>query len=280
MGVRYLKDLLFRFVLLAVTSLPLIALAHLLATIMLRGGEALLKGGIQFLTSLPPRPGSGEVGGIGPSLVGTLILTLMSTALGFPISVALGVLIFEFPNSLVARAARLVSESLMELPTILVGMLVYVLIVVPSGTFSALAGAVALAVIMVPYVTTYVEESLKAVPSTYREAAYALGLSRGKVVFKIVLGIARRGVLAGGIMGVARAMGETAPLLFTVGGVRNHYVLNPLRPSDAIPLLIYEYATSPYPNWHLVAWGAALTLVATYFAVFFLSRLVVKEVGV
>ncbi|MCD6324110.1 MAG: ABC transporter permease subunit, partial [Desulfurococcales archaeon] len=248
--------------------------------VILEGSAALIKAGPEFLTSLPPSPISGGLGGIGPSLVGTLILMTLTSLIGLPVAFLIAVLAVEFPATLLSRAVNLVVRSFSGIPTVLVGIVTYSILVVPTRTFSLIAGVAALTIVSLPYIYVNIEAALSSIPRTYREAAYGLGLTRFQAVTKVFAGIARKGIITGLLIGLAKASGETAPLLFTIGGLRHVYFTGLLGPADAIPLLIYDFATSPYENYHKVAWGAALILLMLYIALFATFRSMVKGVVV
>ena len=275
---RLALDKIFTLAVIIVALAGIIPLLHLLATVAVRGGEAILRAGPGFFTELPAPPGSRRLGGAAPALAGSLVLAVMSTAIGVPLAFGAALFLYEFRGTRLARAARAFLMSLLEIPTVLVGILVYVLLVVPLHGQSLLAGSLALAIVMLPYVATYVESALRQVPQTYREAGLALGLTRAQVALRIVAGIARRGILAGLIIGLSKAIGETAPLLFTVGGARSSVNINPLRPGDAAPLLIFHYAQTPYDNWRMLAWGASLVLVAAVLLIYVVAKAFVREV--
>lgn len=261
-------------------SLALLALApivHLILEALVRGGSVLLRAGLKFFTETPPPPGS-RVYGILTSLAGSLELAALSAGIGIPLAFMAALLAVEFPSSLPGRVVRILSRTLLEVPTVIVGMFVFVVLVEPMGGPSILAGAVSLALVMLPYVVTYTESALRSVPQTYREAGYALGMTRAQVAFKVVVPIAGRGIATGFILGLAKALGETAPLLFTLGRARNELNLNPLGPGDSIPLLIYDYASAPYENMREVAWGAALVLILIILVLQAVSRLAAREV--
>lgn len=274
---RLLKDAAFRALVVILGLLALAPLFHVIYTVTVKGAPVVARAGLEFFTGTPAPPGSDRLGGIAPALVGSAWLALLSTLIGIPLAFLLALFLYEFRDSRLARAARVFVMSLLEIPTILVGMLVYTVIVVPMGGFSVAAGAVALAIVMLPYVATYVERALDSVPATYREAALSLGLTRARTAL-IIAGLARRGILAGFLIGFAKAIGETAPLLFTVGSARNSVSLSPLEPGDAVPLLIFQFVATPYENWVDLAWGAAFVLTLTVLLVMIVLRAVVKEV--
>ena len=281
--IRRVKERLF----LALVSLLALAavapLFHILATLALRGLGAIVEAGPGFFTQAPAAPGSGELGGIGPALLGTVWLGLVSALLGVPLAVLTGVFIVEYRGSLLAGLVRLSTSSLVEVPTVLIGMLVFLLIVKPMGHYSILAGAVAVSLVMLPYTVSYVERALSQVPHTYREAGYAMGMTRSQVAYRVAVAIARRGVAAGVLVGVSKALSETAPLLFTLGSARGVYPTSPgslLEPGDAVPLLIFQLAQTPYENWQELAWGAGLVLTLLVLLLFTLVKLLVREVRV
>ncbi len=274
---RDLKEKAFLSIVIILSVAAILPVFHVFLSIVWNGAPVLASAGLRFLTDVPPPPKSG-LGGIAPSLAGTLFLAFLSSIIGIPLSFLAAVFAVEFPDNFIARGVRTVSKALLEIPSVVVGMLIYVVIVLPTHSFSILAGSLALTIIMIPYVTTYVEQALEGVPFTYREAGFALGLSRPKVVFRILTGIARRGILTGILIGFAKVVGETAPLLFTLGRDRLSLPLSPLDHGDSISLLIFDFAQTPYRNFHQVAWGAALILVLIFLGIFLLSRRYAKEV--
>lgn len=252
---------------------------HMLVTIVIRGSGAIAKVGlVDFLTMPPPPPESGRLGGIGPAIMGTAILIALSALIGVPLSLALAVLAVEFSESLTSRAVRYLVKALVGVPTIAVSMLVYTLIVVPMGGASAMAGGIALAIVLLPYATTYIETCFESVSREYRDAGYALGMKRALVVLKIVLPMAKRCVVTSIILSIARALGETSPLLFTAGSAHYTYPTSLTDPVSSITLLIFEFGLSPFRNLIEIAWGAALVLTLTYLLVLTTVKLSVKGV--
>ncbi len=228
---------------------------------------------VAFFTQRP-KP-VGEVGGgVQPALVGTLILAAVSGAIAIPIGIAAAIFVVEYRSGRFAAPVRFAAELIAGLPSIVIGVFVWALLVRGFiGHFAAIAGAVALAVIMVPIVARTVEEVLRLVPTSLREAALALGAPKWKVIVRIVLPTARAGVITASILALARAAGETAPLLLTALG-NDFFSTDLLRPIGALPLQIYRYALSPYDDWHLKAWGASLLLVLVVGAIGVLLRFV------
>ena len=205
-----------------------------------------------------PRP-VGEGGGIGNAILGTAVLLLMASAFGMPIGIAVGVFLSEFGKGKFATLVRFVVDTLTGIPSIVTGVFVYAIIVLPLKHFSALAGGVALALIMIPIVARTTEEMIKLVPQSLREGALALGAPQWRVTLGIVIPAAASGIATGAMLAVARVSGETAPLLFTAFGSRFfNYRLD--QPIASLTVQIYNYAISPYDEWHAQAWAATLVL--------------------
>ncbi|WP_304241113.1 phosphate ABC transporter permease PstA [Gracilinema caldarium] len=213
-----------------------------------------------FFTQIP-KPYGEEGGGIAPAIMGTLIMLLVAALIAIPIGVATAIFIVEYGATKLAAAVRFAVELLAELPSIVVGIFIWALVVRNLTGYSGLAGSLALAVIMIPIIARSVEEILKLVPDSLREAALALGTPRWKVVLFIVIPTVLPGLLTSIMLSVARAAGETAPLLLTSLG-NSFFNFDLRRPMAAMPLQIYSYAISPYDDWHTKAWGATLLLIA------------------
>ena len=276
---RRLKDRLGR-ALVAVLALAALApLFHIAFTVAVNGAEAIARSGLlEFLTA-PPRPTDPRhPGGIGPALLGSLLLIAVSAGIGVPLALFTGVFVSEFRRSGLARLVLLLALLLVEFPTILVGLYIYSIVVKPMHTYSVLAGALALAIVMMPYVAVQVSEALRGVPRDLREAAFSLGVSRAKAVYRILIGVARRGILVGALIGLAKAAGETAPLLFTLGSAFEAPPRGLLSPGGAVPLLIYLYIQQPGEGYRLLAWGASLVLMIIVSAIMASSRLLVRRV--
>jgi phosphate transport system permease protein len=227
-----------------------------------------------FFTQLP-KP-TGEVGGgMANAIVGTFVLLGMAAAIGVPLGVMGGVYLAEYAGLRSGYWIRFAADVLNGVPSIVWGMVAYLMLVVPFKTFSAYAGGVALGFMMIPLVMRTTEEVLILVPQGYREAGLALGIARWKIITVIVIKTALKGIITGVLIALARIAGETAPLLFTALG-NNFWNHNLAQPIAAIPLQIYSYAISPYEDWHRQAWAGALVLLAMILAlnlfVRFLSR--------
>jgi len=243
----------FIFLAVFVAVLPLVLIV---ADVVIQGGAEL---SLDFFTKLPTPVGIAG-GGIANAIQGSAILVGLASLIAVPIGVGAGIYFSEWPESRLSAISSFMNDVLAEFPSITIGIFVYIIIVLPTRTFSAVAGAVALSIIMIPIVARTTEESLKIVPVSLREASLALGIPRWKTVLRIVISTGRSGLVTGVLLAIARATGETAPLLFTAFG--SGYFFNSLwSPIAALPLTIYTYGTSPYSDWIAKAWGAALVLV-------------------
>lgn len=238
--------------------LALVPLASVLLYVTAKGVSGL---NLNFFTGLPQPVGEPN-GGFGNALVGTLELIALACAVGLPIGVLAGVYLSEFGNSRLARAARFSADVTSGVPSIVVGIFVYSLVVLSMRRFSALAGGIALAMLMLPTITRTTEELLKLVPHSLREAGLALGVPKWRVIMLVVLRTGAPGIVTGVMLAIARAAGETAPLLFTAFGNR-FWSFSLDKPIASLPVQIFSYAVSPYEDWHRQAWTAALVLMGT-----------------
>lgn len=228
-----------------------------------------------FFTELPAPPGV-EGGGLANAIFGTLLITVIATIIGVPAGILAGTYLSEYGRkSRVASIVRFISDILVSAPSIVIGVFVYSILVKPLGGFSAIAGAVALAIIMLPVVIRTAEEMLKLVPDSTREAALALGAPHWKVTVHVVYRGAIRGITTGVMLAVARVSGETAPLLFT--SFNNAFWNFKLtEPTSTLTVTIFNYALGPYEDWHTKAWGAAFLITAAVLFVTLLARLLVR----
>ncbi len=228
----------------------------------------------QFLIDTPKPVGEG--GGIGNAITGTLVLLALASVIGLPFGIATGIYLAEFGDGRFAALVRFVADTLTGVPSIVVGVFVYTLVVLPLKQFSALAGGLALALIMVPIVARTTEEIMRLVPTSLREAALALGAPQWRVTLGVVLPAASSGIATGAMLAVARVSGETAPLLFTAFGSRffNFYLDQPIA---ALPVQIYNYAISPYDEWHAQAWAATLVLMTLILAINIVVRFLTRS---
>jgi phosphate transport system permease protein len=232
-----------------------------------------------FFTQLPTPPGT-EGGGLANAILGTLMLTGLAAVIGVPVGVMAGTYLAEFGRkSALANSVRFVADVLVSAPSIVVGVFVYAVVVMPMHGFSGFAGAVALAIIMVPVVVRTTEEILLLVPDTLREAALALGAPYWRVVFQVCYRRALAGMTTGILLAVARVSGETAPLLFTA---LNSPFWSPsmAKPVATLNVTLFNYAMSPYDDWRSLAWGAALLITSGVLLATILARVVVGRIRI
>ncbi|MGO8987635.1 MAG: phosphate ABC transporter permease PstA [bacterium] len=229
----------------------------------------------EFLTQLP-KPVGEAGGGIFNALIGTLMLITVSTLLSVPIGVFTGIFLSEYRKGRLVYLVRLSIETLQGIPSIVFGIIAYVWIVVLVGSFSALSGGVALAMMMLPVIITATEETLKLIPDSLREASLALGVSYPRTILKVVLLSGLSGIMTGILLSVGRVAGETAPLLFTAFG-SPFMDFNILKPVNSLPLMIFNYAKSPYPEWHKLAWGASFVLIVFVLGINLFTKLVTRR---
>lgn len=239
------------------TILVVAPLFAILAYLVYKGASSL---NLDFFTKIPAPVGEAG-GGMANSIVGSGLILTLASLLGIPVGIAAGVYLAEFGRGgMLANAVRFTADVLNGVPSIVMGMAVYSLIVVQQKHFSAFAGGVALAIMMVPTITRTTEEMLATVPHSVREAALGLGVPRWRTTLSVALRTASPGIITGCMLAFARVAGETAPLLFTAFG-NQFWSSNLNEPIAALPLQIYVYAISPYDEWHRLAWAGALVLI-------------------
>jgi phosphate transport system permease protein len=255
-----------------VAGIPLISVLWML---IVRGGSRL---SLSLFTELPPA-GFEMGGGFGNAIVGTVVMVGIAAIISIPIGVLSAVFLAELgPNSRLAQAARFATKTLTGLPSILAGVFAYAVVVLLTGTYSAPAGGLALAVLMLPTVVLTAEEAIRAVPRITRDAAFGMGCTRTQVVWKVLLPTATPGILTGVMLAVARAAGETAPLLFTA--LFSGYWLfeggqpRLMQPTASLAVLIYNFAGMPFENQIELAWAASLVLVLMVLVINVTSRLI------
>lgn len=242
------------------------------ASLVIRGAGSL---SWAFFTNLPVPPGE-TGGGVAHAIVGTLIIVAVASLLGLPIGLGAGMFCAEYPQSRLALVTRFVADVLNGTPSIVVGVFAWTLVVHSQRHFSGFAASVALAFLMVPMVMRTSEELIALVPHSLREAALALGYPRWRTTLKIILPTALPGIMTGVLLAVARVAGETAPLLFTSLG-SEYLVLDPRQPMAALPQVVYNYATGPYPEWNRFAWAAALVLIGVVLCLSLLARFATRQ---
>lgn len=254
------------------TVLAVIPLVGILGYIVFKGGAAL---DASFLTELPKPPGE-TGGGMANAIVGTLTLVGLACAIGVPLGVLAGVFVAEFGANKFGRLVRFSADVMSGLPSIVAGLFVYALVVVPMRRFSALAGGLALAVLMLPTVMRTTEELLRLVPDALREAALALGVPKWRTILRVVLRTAAPGIATGVVLAVARVTGETAPLLFTALN-NNGWAGGIDQPTASLTMQIYQYAGSPYEDQQAQAWAAALVLVSVVLVLNVTAKVLVRH---
>lgn len=270
---RKIKDLIMRALLCLAAVIVLLPLLNIFSYVLREGLPAL---NADFFLQLP-KPIGETGGGIAHALMGSAVLIGLASLLGVPWGIATGIYLSEFGSGKLAKVVRFSAELLASVPSIIIGLFVYSLVVLTMKRFSALAGGVALSILMVPTIARTTEELLRLIPMHIREAGLALGLPRWKVILFILLKGSSRGILTGVMLAISRAAGETAPLLFTAFG--NQYWSTRLdQPIASLPVQIYTYAISPYEDWHRQAWAAAFILVCMVFSFNVLTRLVIRSV--
>ena len=250
----------------------LLPLFFILIDLVLKGASSL---SLDFFTQTPA-PAGETGGGVVHALTGTLLIVGMATLIGLPIGVGAGIYCAEYPGSRLTWITRFVADVLNGTPSIVVGVFAWSWIVAKQKHFSAIAGSVALALLMIPMVLRTTEEMIKLVPNSLREAALALGYPRWRTSLSVVIRTTLPGIVTGALLATARIAGETAPLLFTaLGSQYLSFDLN--QPMAALPLTVFTYATGPYPQWHSYAWAAALVLIMVVFILSLGARLAISR---
>ncbi|MBT0663325.1 phosphate ABC transporter permease PstA [Geobacter pelophilus] len=266
-SIRRIKNSLMTLLMVAATIAVLAPLGIIFIHILRMGASSI---SLDFFTQIP-KPTGETGGGMANGLAGSAIMIAMASLIGLPVGVLGAVYLTEFGNNRLAHAIRFSADVLAGVPSIITGMVAYTLLVVPMKGFSALAGAIALALIMIPIVLRTTEEQLKLVPGTLREASLALGVPLWRTALQVTLASARTGIITGILLAIARIAGETAPLLFTALG--NQFWSRKLtEPMAAIPLQIFNFAIAPYEDWHKLAWAGALVLVVIMFTLSLAAR--------
>ncbi len=244
------------------------SLALILGTLLTRGLNGV---SLKMFVQMTPPPGSD--GGLANAIVGSLIMSALAVVVGTPIGILAGTYLAEYGrHTRISFVVRFVNDILLSAPSILVGLFVYELFVIHMGHFSAIAGAAALAVLVIPVVVRTTENMLLLVPNTLREAAAALGTPRSFVIRTVTWRAARAGILTGILLAIARISGETAPLLFTA--LNNQFWSTDLNaPMASLPAVIFQFAMSPYEDWHRLAWAGALLITFTVLSLSILARI-------
>jgi phosphate transport system permease protein len=269
---RKAKDRGFTTMVVAFSFLSMVPLVLILFYIVSNGISSL---SWEFLIELP-KPVGEKGGGVGNAIVGSFLLIITASLPAVPLGVGAGIYLSESKHGKLSSLVRLAVEVLHGTPSIVIGIIAYLWLVMTIGRFSALSGGVALGIMMLPVIVRTTEETLKLIPDSLKEASFALGVPYHRTILKVILPAGLSGIVTGIMISVARIAGETAPLLFTAFG--NPFMnWNIIKPVNALPLLIYNYATSPYPEWHTIAWGASLVLVGLVLTLNVVARIIASR---
>ena len=242
----------------AMSLIAMVPLTSVLAMLIWRGGQRL---SLELFTQLPPAAGM-DGGGIGNAIIGTLLMIVFAAIIAVPVGILGAIFLVEFgPQSKTASIVRFVAKVLSGLPSVLAGLFAYAAVVILTGKYSAVAGGVALAILMLPTILLTAEQAIKMVPKRMHDAAIGMGCTQTQVVWLIVLPTALPGILTGVMLAVARAAGETAPLLFTALFSDYWLTANPMEPTPSLAVLIYNFSSSPFKNQIEIAWATSLVLV-------------------
>lgn len=270
---RKFKNTLFLLVTLAAALAVLIPLFMIIQFVLVQGASSL---SWSFFTELP-RPVGETGGGMRHAILGTIYIVGLGAMIAIPIGVTCGIYLSEFSKSKLSKTLKMTIDLMSGIPSIVIGIFAYLVVVVPLKSFSALAGGISLSIIMLPIIIKTSEEILKLVPNHIREAGLALGLPRWKVILFIILKGSLSNLLTGMILAISRAAGETAPLLFTAfGNMYFSYSLN--EPMASLPVQIYTYAISPYKDWQRQAWAGAFVLMVLILSMNLFARFVLTKI--
>jgi phosphate transport system permease protein len=266
--------------LMASTILVLLPLLIIIFHVIVNGISAI---NWEFFTEelgSPSRAIQGRPTGLVHTMIGTVVVDFMALAMAVPVGIGAGVMLSEYPDHMLNPTLRIMNDTLNGMPAILKGLFAFVLIVKPMGTFSGIAGAAALAFVMIPIIARTTESALMSIPWTIREAALAIGLPRWRVVLSTVMPAAKTGLVTGILIGFARAAGEAAPLLFTSFGnnyLPTHWTGFILNPVDTLPQRLYSLAISPYAQWHSMGWASAIILLGFVILCFAAARFASRQ---
>lgn len=270
---RKFKNALFFLFTVLSAACVLIPLFMIIQFVMVQGASSL---SIEFFTELP-KPVGELGGGMKHAILGTICIVLLGASMAVPVGIICGIYLTEFSKSKLSKTLKMTVDLLSGIPSIVIGIFAYLVVVVPLKSFSALAGGIALSIIMLPIIVKTSEEILRLVPVHIREAGLALGLPRWKVILFIILKGSISNLLTGIILAISRAAGETAPLLFTAFG--NMYISYELKePMATLPVQIYTYAISPFKDWQRQAWGGAFVLMILILAMNLIARFILTKI--
>ncbi len=256
-------------------SAALVAIIPLIYIFVYTTSKGISSLNLDFFTQLP-KPVGEEGSGMANAIVGTVILVGLGASFGIPVGILAGIYVSEYSKSILANIVKFVTDVLSGIPSIVIGIFAYGIVVLPMQRFSAIAGGFALGILMIPIITRTTEEMLKLVPYNLREASLALGVTKWITTIRIVLRTALPGIITGILLALARAAGETAPLLFTSFG-NAFWQTNLDAPMASLPVQIFSYAISPYEDWHKKAWAGAFVLIFLVFVFSLITRIISRN---
>jgi len=271
-GTRNVKSLIFKGIVIFFAFLITLPLIIILLYIIKQGVTQV---NWHFLTHVPAPPGE-KGGGISNALVGSFIMVMLASVVAIPVGMLAGIYLSENPGTKLAYYSGLCVDILQGVPSIVVGIVVYFWVVKPLGGFSAIAGSIALAIMMLPIIIRSTEQTLKLLPDSLKEAALSLGVPYHRVILKVIIPCGFAGILSGITLSIARVIGETAPLLFTALG-NNFFSTTLTKPMESLPHVIFTYATSPYDDWHDLAWGASFVLLLFVLTLNIVTKLLTRK---
>jgi phosphate transport system permease protein len=269
---RHLTSRLMTALVIALSAIAVLALVLILGDLIAKGASSI---DWAFFTKSPV-PAGESGGGVANAIVGTGIIVGVAALIGVPVGVGAGIFLAEYGSGRLGFTIRFIADVLNGTPSIVIGIVAWTFLVKPTGRFSALAGSVALAVLMIPMLARTTEEMVRLVPHSLREAALALGYPRWRTSLKVVARTALSGIVTGCLVGIARIAGETAPLLFTALGNLN-FSVNVTHPMQTLSLQIYVYATGPFDEWHRLAWASAVVLMGLVLIISLAARWVTRQ---
>jgi phosphate transport system permease protein len=271
-GTRNIKSLIFKGIIILFAFLIVVPLIVILLYIIKQGATQV---NWHFLTNVPAPVGE-KGGGISNAFVGSFIMVMLASVVAVPVGMMAGIYLSENPRTKLAYYAGLCVDILQGVPSIVVGIVVYFWVVKPMGSFSAIAGSIALAIMMLPIIIRSTEQTLKLLPDSLKEAALSLGVPYHRVILKVIVPCGFAGILSGITLSIARIIGETAPLLFTALG-NSFFSTNLKHPMESLPHVIFTYATSPYDDWHDLAWGASFILLLFVLTLNIVTKVITRK---
>jgi len=270
--IRFYKDKLFKSLVVLLTILATVPLLLIILYIARQGISAI---NWDFFINLP-KPVGEKGGGILNALIGSFILVLVASVIAIPFGAMIGLYLNEYRKDKISYWVGLSVDVLQGIPSIVLGIIIYLWVVKTSGHFSAISGSIALGIMMLPPIIKSTEETLKLIPDTIKEASLSLGVPYYKTILRIMIPTSLSGIITGSLLSISRVAGETAPLLFTAFG--NPFISTSLlKPISSLPLLIFNYASSPYEEWHQLAWGASFVLVMVILILNIITKILEKK---